>query len=288
MQRATHHQRPARPDQPHLPSLTHCQWYACPCKSRTSSRVTRGLAVTQAQASSTAALNYSTRIATSAAELRAAAYLRAQSFYVYPPDRSEWAARSHRRMKADAEWDSLTAKVEGREEFYKDVKVVAFVATIDDVPEQPQAQQVAVEVDPSTKLPANPEAGLQHPQVVVGTLDLNIGRTLPAEELQGKLPAFDATQGTSAARPGRAYLSNVCVATAARRQGVAQALVAAVEQYLQSLPVSYLYVHVVHDNLPALQLYQQGLGFRVESEETENFAKATSRPRRLLLCKPLK
>eukprot|EP00983_Pelagomonas_calceolata_P056471 1144598-Pelagomonas_calceolata.AAC.7 len=51
--------------------------------------------------------------------------------------------QSHRRMKADAEWDSLTAKVEGREEFYKDVKVVAFVATIDDVPEQPQAQQAS-------------------------------------------------------------------------------------------------------------------------------------------------
>eukprot|EP00983_Pelagomonas_calceolata_P056467 1144598-Pelagomonas_calceolata.AAC.3 len=58
--------------------------------------------------------------------------------------------------------------------------------------------------------------------------------TSRACHVTGKLPAFDATQGTSAARPGRAYLSNVCVATAARRQGVAQALVAAVEQYLQS------------------------------------------------------
>jgi len=40
-----------------------------------------------------APLAYTTRIASSPAELRAAAYLRAQSFYVYPSDRSEWAAR---------------------------------------------------------------------------------------------------------------------------------------------------------------------------------------------------
>jgi len=46
-------------------------------------------------------------------------------------------------MKADAEWDALSAKVEGREEFYKGIQVVAFVATID-MPEEPQAQQVCV------------------------------------------------------------------------------------------------------------------------------------------------
>jgi len=46
-------------------------------------------------------------------------------------------------MKADAEWESLTAKVDGRDEAYKHVRVVAFVATIDDVPEQPKSQQVA-------------------------------------------------------------------------------------------------------------------------------------------------
>jgi len=32
--------------------------------------------------------------------------------------------QSHRRMKADAEWESLTAKVEGREELYKGVEVI--------------------------------------------------------------------------------------------------------------------------------------------------------------------
>jgi len=47
----------------------------------------------QGQVHDTAALDYSVRLATSPAELRAAAYLRAQSFYVYPSDRSEWAAR---------------------------------------------------------------------------------------------------------------------------------------------------------------------------------------------------
>ncbi len=51
------------------------------------------------------------REAATAAELRAAAYLRAHSFYTYPEDRSAMAARAHRRMKGDSEWESVSAKV---------------------------------------------------------------------------------------------------------------------------------------------------------------------------------
>jgi hypothetical protein len=113
-------------------------------------------------------LQYTVSEAQSAAELRAAAYLRAYSFYSYPADRNAYAARvrsadppalwccpgclsacvathgshtscpqassasptgcsscrllyknssaavqNHRRMKADAEWEALTKKVEG-------------------------------------------------------------------------------------------------------------------------------------------------------------------------------
>jgi hypothetical protein len=49
--------------------------------------------------------------------------------------------------------------------------------------------------------------------MVVGTLDVNRGAKLPAEELVGRHPA-----GTSEAVSQRAYLSNVCVMKGARRQ----------------------------------------------------------------------
>ena len=59
------------------------------------------------------------RQAHTTAEWRAAAYLRAASFYHYPPDRSEYAARAHRRMKADSEWDAIEAKVRGTDRLWK-------------------------------------------------------------------------------------------------------------------------------------------------------------------------
>ncbi len=92
-------------------------------------------------------------------------------------------------------------------------------------------------MDLSTKLPADPTSS-SGPQIVVGSIDLNIGAVLPAEELHGKLPE-------SGSATGRAYLSNVCVAKAARRQGVAQALIQRVEQEAMSQGVEHLYVHVV-------------------------------------------
>ena len=50
--------------------------------------------------------------------------------------------------------------------------------------------------------------------------------------------------------------------------------------------VCHLYVHVVHDNLPAVQLYT-ALGFAAEAEESDALAHGLGRPRRLLLGKPL-
>lgn len=46
------------------------------------------------------------------------------------------------------------------------------------------------------------------------------------------------------------------------------------------------YVHVVADNTAAIKLYERA-GYQVESQETEAYARAASRPRRLLLVKPL-
>ena len=64
-------------------------------------------------------------------------------------------------------------------------------------------------MDLSTKLPADPESGQPSPQIVVGSLDLNVGAVLPAEELVGKQPSEGASRR-------RAYLSNVCVSQSAR------------------------------------------------------------------------
>lgn len=84
----------------------------------------------------------------------------------------------------------------------------------------------------------------------------------------------------------RAYLSNVCVAAAARRQGIAAALIEAASDLARSRGVEHMYVHVVADNAPAAQLYRR-LGFEREAQESEAFARALRRPRRLLLHKQL-
>jgi ribosomal protein S18 acetylase RimI-like enzyme len=79
----------------------------------------------------------------------------------------------------------------------------------------------------STKLPADAVSG-SPAQLVVGSLDINQGAVLPAEELVGKQP-----QELQAQR--RAYLSNICVAQGARRQGIAAALMAEAEQVAAGL-----------------------------------------------------
>lgn len=70
-----------------------------------------------------------------------------------------------------------------------------------------------------------------------------------------------------------------------RRQGVAQQLLSHAQAVSQAQGITHLYVHVVCDNVAAIQLYCQGLGFAKESEESDIFARGLSRPRRLLLAK---
>jgi hypothetical protein len=47
-------------------------------------------------------------------------------------------------------------------------------------------------MDLSTKLPADAAAGQPVVQLVVGSLDINQGAVLPAEELIGRLPVVSA------------------------------------------------------------------------------------------------
>lgn len=95
-------------------------------------------------------------------------------------------------MKADAEWESLENKVQGRELGWESVKVVPLLATIPYFANDPLCENIKGHMmDLSARLPA------EHPadgtELVVGTLDLNIGRTLPAEELIGREPAVRTT-----------------------------------------------------------------------------------------------
>ncbi len=46
-------------------------------------------------------------------------------------------------MKADTEWEAVSAKVQGKDEAYKNVRVTAFIATIPDDPMCEVAQQVS-------------------------------------------------------------------------------------------------------------------------------------------------
>jgi ribosomal protein S18 acetylase RimI-like enzyme len=125
-------------------------------------------------------------------------------------------------------------------------------------------------LDASSKLPADSSSSggdgsvggagatngaARHAQLVVATCDLNRGRNLPAEELVGRWPQAAADGHDPSTQ--RAYLSNVCVASGVRRFGLARQLILAVEAAAAAAGVSHMYVHVVHDNTPAVKLYQQ-------------------------------
>ncbi|KAK3233127.1 hypothetical protein CYMTET_56559, partial [Cymbomonas tetramitiformis] len=220
-----------------------------------------------------AILNFEMQEATNSAEYRAAASVRAASFYTYPADRSEFAARSHRRMKLDAEWEAIENKVSGTDTAWSSVQVSCLLATIS-LPPNAAADVLALAegLDPTCKLPAD---GMSPPKLVVGTLDVNVGERIPAEELMGTLPK-DCVSGK------RAYLSNVCVASSARRNGIAMQLVKAANTFAFGKGVEMMYVHVADDNPGAYNLYT-GAGFVVEAEESTKDAHALCRARRYLL-----
>lgn len=66
-------------------------------------------------------------------------------------------------------------------------------------------------------------------------------------------------------------------------QGIGEALIAAAIAQARKLGVLQLYVHVLHSNTAARQLYIHRCGFVVEQEETEATAAALKRPTRMLL-----
>mmetsp|Transcript_5731 Transcript_5731/g.16397 ORF Transcript_5731/g.16397 Transcript_5731/m.16397 type:complete len:484 (-) Transcript_5731:949-2400(-) len=347
------------------------------------------------------ALDVTIRQAVSSAELRAAAHLRVASFYSYPLDRSEFSARSHRRMKTNQEWVHLEKRIAGTAPDWNSTTVMCLIAVMDELPGDPIAEAVTADLDASCRLPADesapagtfwprvpstsaasptglglssaggdsgntsgstssrdssdggsnngggggrpsgggggsathsiedsasshsrgggndpddsspsasdrkgpshvdrsrPSESVRHPskghpskgvalkgalpQLVVGTLDINVGPRISSEELAGELPARGA-------RMGRAYLTNVCVALGARRRGVAKLLIEEAKRIAAVEGVQWLYVHARSRNPAALALYTRHCGFITERRETEAEAKALSRPPRVLMRFPL-
>jgi ribosomal protein S18 acetylase RimI-like enzyme len=150
-------------------------------------------------------------------ELRAAAAARALSFYTYPADRSEFSVRAHRNMRIDAEWDAIRAKIAGTDVAFRHSRVTCVVATLDldengNAPGGWAGAGVDDTLDPSCFANVAPD-GSNARRVVLGTLDVNQGVSLPAEELAGQFPrAEDPTpedvdtredgRGTNGPKPG--------------------------------------------------------------------------------------
>lgn len=89
----------------------------------------------------------------------------------------------------------------GRDVAFKDLGVTCFIATVNDVNHDGEAVDaearrglltaLRAELDACAQLPAesNPDSGVNRPRrLVVGSLDLNVGHTLPSEELIGRQP----------------------------------------------------------------------------------------------------
>lgn len=239
--------------------------------------------------------------------LRAAAYLRAVSFYSFPEGRSEEAVQLHRKMKVADEFSALKSKVAGLQQGYK--RIVCILALY---PLSRLADSSVVKLHPSLKVTL--DNGEEH--VLVGSLDLNQGIALPGESAVKKVPEMSAsfnlartTSSVNLSTPSRriqaiggnlrerGYLSNVCVAPLMRQRGIGTALLQQAQAVAQLWGIKNLYVHAVSTNEAAVKLYNK-VDFTVEKEEVAPIARrevpefTTSfgrirqvQPRRLLLHK---
>ncbi|KAL2650352.1 hypothetical protein R1flu_018480 [Riccia fluitans] len=210
-------------------------------------------------------LNLVVELAKSEEKLRAAAALRARSFYTYPEDRSETARKMHQQMKADDEWAVLTRKTGGLEQGYPRTSCVIASCPSSEVADfGTDLHDCCKVIGPQTES-----------YLLVGTLDLNQGPSLPGE-IMGEHPTGPEAEYR------RAYLSNVCVAKEVRRRGVGMVLVEHAKTTAKQWGISDLYVHVVVENISARKLYEKA-GFVYEKEESVKEARNLGRPRRYIL-----
>ena len=207
-------------------------------------------------------------------DVRAAAACRALAFAdKVPSDRSEFAKRAQIEMKIEGETKSLRNKLrlEGapREPGYEGVPVRLIIAQTELTDgNMPTGFDLRDGMHPCSLVFGS--NGTQ--SLVLGSLDINVGDRLPAEESIGERS------------PGkRAYLSNVSVVPPARRLGIAVAMIErALEIARDDIGIEMMYVHVETRNSAALALYRH-CGFEIESEETEGAASTLGRPPRILL-----
>lgn len=179
-------------------------------------------------------------------EIECVAWLRATSFYAYPPER-KFAGEIHQMMISEEEAKSLKT-LRLRAKLDNDYETVTLVATCDaDAVDQESADERLVYVD---------ESGSR--SMVVGSLDVHFARALEGEFLIG-----DSEHA--------AYLANVCTATAARRRGVGLTLLERAKALASARGADQILVHTMAVNEIARAFYEKN-GFVVEKEETSNVA----------------
>ena len=195
--------------------------------------------------------------------------MRALCFYSYPKDRSEFSIRAHRLTKIESEFETIHSKVSGTDVAYKNNDVFCYVAVADMLVDDEDNEDGYVPEDPALVIPGTN-------QIVCGTIELNVGVNLPAEELVGALPIENA-------RTKRCYLSNVCVLKAYRNLGIAKHLIErAIDDARTKRRVEEVYVHVVSDNVAAKRLYEKS-GIVKESRETAKEVLQRRHPAREIL-----
>ena len=179
-------------------------------------------------------------------EIECVAWLRAKSFYAYPPER-KFAGEIHQMMIAEEESKSLKALRLGSK-LDNDEDTITLVATCDaDVVDEESSDERLVYED---------STGCR--RIVVGSLDIHFARALAGEYLIG-----DSEHA--------AYLANVCTASAARRRGVGVLLLEHAKRLAKSRNVDDILVHTMAVNEIARAFYEKN-GFVVEKEETSNEA----------------
>jgi ribosomal protein S18 acetylase RimI-like enzyme len=106
---------------------------------------------------------------------------------------------------------------------------------------------------------------------VVGTVEVTLRPLSPWQSYALKSP----------------YISNLAVKTNCRRQGIAQRLLLACERTVREWGLQDLYLHVLDNNQPALQLYLKA-GYQLQEADPLWTTYFFKRPRRLLLHKQLR
>ncbi|CAI9106115.1 OLC1v1005183C1 [Oldenlandia corymbosa var. corymbosa] len=115
---------------------------------------------------------------------------------------------------------------------------------------------------------------------VVGTLDLSVRQFVQGETYPGEVNRVSPVlvRHDPFDRHKYAYISNVCVAKYARRQGIASNLLYLATEVATTTGLKQLFVHVNADNKPAQELYEK-TGFKI----VEASASTLSKDQRLLM-----